>query len=355
MRFRIIGQPNDSGIGTHYYNYTQALKQIGGINQIIDLINFQDNAALRNASETSQHDDVNLALVPCNLNGNIRGTNINWGVFESTRIPGSIRQTLKENDLWVPSEWGRKIAIANGCDVNRIEVVPEGVDGDIFHPYLNAKDPARFRFLFIGKSEARKSILETLTAFAEEFGDDPAVELTVKSDFFRNPTDKYYELTAEIERLRCKNICLVWGHQTTNEMANLYRSSNVFVLPTKAEGWGLPLIEAAASGLPLVTTFYSAQTEFLKDIRSSCVFVPYELCDIDCAEYREFYPDPEGDYGQWAVPTVQAIRTAMRRAYKDYDALSRQAMLNSEVIRNQYSWHVAAVKSLGVLKKNGLI
>jgi len=41
MKFRIIGQPNDSGIGTHYQNYTNALKQIGGINQIIEFINFQ--------------------------------------------------------------------------------------------------------------------------------------------------------------------------------------------------------------------------------------------------------------------------------------------------------------------------
>jgi heme/copper-type cytochrome/quinol oxidase subunit 4 len=44
MKFRIIGQSNDSGIGTHYQNYTTALKQIGGINQILEFINFQDTS-----------------------------------------------------------------------------------------------------------------------------------------------------------------------------------------------------------------------------------------------------------------------------------------------------------------------
>jgi hypothetical protein len=351
MRFRIIGQPNDSGIGTHYYNYTQALKQIGGINQIIELIDFQDHVALQHAAKTSQHDDVNLALVPCNLNGNIRGMNINWGVFESTRIPESIRKTLANNKLWVPSEWGRNVAIANGCDVDNIDIVPEGVDGGIFHPYLNTKDPDVFKFLFIGKCELRKSIDEVIEAFAAEFGGDDSIELTIKSDFFRNPTEKYNQLTDKIVKSKCKNIKLVWGHQTIHQMANLYRQSNVFVFPTKAEGWGLPLIEAAASGLPLITTFYSAQTEFLKDIKSSCVFVPYELAEINCPDYCEFYPDVDNNFGKWASVKVEDIRASMRQAYNNYGALQKQALSNSEIIRTRYSWINSAIRSLEVLRK----
>jgi len=351
MRFRIIGQPNDSGIGTHYYNYTQALRQIGGINQIIDLINFQDNAAIQQAARTSQPNDVNLALVVCNLNNFFKGTNINWGVFESTRIPDSIVTALREHNLWTPSEWGRKVAQANGCDVDKIEVVPEGVDGNIFHPYLNVKPSQTFRFLFIGKSELRKSIQETITAFAEEFDNDPAVELVIKSDFFRNPTEKYQELQKIIVDLKCTNIRLIWGHQSLAGMANLYRQADAFVFPTKAEGWGLPLIEAAASGLPLITTFYSGQTEFLKDIKSSCVFVPYKLEPINCKEYQEFYPNYNNDYGDWAVPQIADIRKGLREAYDNYPALSQQARKNSEVIRTRYSWANSAVRSLEVLRK----
>jgi hypothetical protein len=355
MKFRIIGQSNDSGIGTHYQNYTTALKQIGGINQILEFINFQDNAAVHKAAQESQPNDINLGLVICNLNNFFQGVNINWGVFESTRIPNSLIGSISNHNLWVPSEWGRNIAIENGCDKDKIEVVHEGVDGSIFHPYLKFKENRPFRFLFIGKSEIRKSIIETLTAFANEFGNNDKFELLVKSDFFRNPTEKYNELTQIIKDLNCSNIKLIWGHQTLTEMSNLYRRADVFIFPTKAEGWGLPLIEAAACGLPLITTFYSGHTEFLKDITSSCINVPYDLKEISCPEYQEFYPDADGNFGKWAVPTIQDIRTCMRKAYDDYATLSEYAVKNSEIVRTKYSWANSAVKSLEVLKKRNLL
>jgi len=233
--------------------------------------------------------------------------------------------------------------------------VPEGVDGSIFHPYLKFQETRPFRFLFIGKSEIRKSITETLTAFADEFGNDDKFELVVKSDFFRNPTEKYNELNQIIKDLNCSNIKLVWGHQTLLQLSNLYRRSDVFVFPTKAEGWGLPLIEAAACGLPLITTFYSGHTEFLKDIMSSCVAVQYDLKEISCPEYQEFYPAPDGNFGKWAVPTIKDIRVSMRKAYDEYSILSTQAIKNSEIIRTKFSWANSAVKSLEVLKKRNLL
>ena len=50
MKLRLIGQANDSGIGTHYHNYVKALKQIEGFDSIIELINFQDRSALYKSS-----------------------------------------------------------------------------------------------------------------------------------------------------------------------------------------------------------------------------------------------------------------------------------------------------------------
>jgi glycosyltransferase involved in cell wall biosynthesis len=231
-------------------------------------------------------------------------------------------------------------------------VVPEGVDVNLYHPYL-VPTPARFRFLLIGKYEQRKSIDESIEAFAMTYGNNPDVELVIKSDFFRNHAEKRQALEYKIASMRVNNIHLVWGYQTNEELANLYRSANVFLFPTKAEGWGLPLIEAAASGLPVITTFYSGQTEFLQDIKSSCVFVNYELQTIDCPEYQEFYHTPDGNYGKWAVTTVNEVAKAMRHAYTNYSALNAQAIKNSEIIRTRWSWANCAIKSLEILKKRG--
>ena len=349
MKIRLIGQANDSGIGTHYYYYTQALLQIAAINQRIELIDFNDIERINQAIKESRTEDINISFVAIDLNKYFKGTNIIWTVFESTIIPDNMLNVIKQHKLWIPSEWGKKIAVSNGINPDLIDIVHEGVDINLYNPYLKPRDNI-FRFLLIGKYEIRKSINECLEAFAHEYGNNPSFELVIKSDFFKDATEKYNEITNKIKSLGVNNIKLVWGYQTKEELTNLYRYSNVFLFPSKAEGWGLPLIEAAATGLPLITTYYSAQTEFLQDIKSSCVFVPYELDNINCPEYKSFYPALDNNYGKWAVVTVDNIRKALKEAYTNYSALSRQAQNNSDIIRSKYSWANSAIKSLKTLK-----
>jgi len=354
MKIRLIGQANDSGIGTHFHYYTQALLQIAAVNQRIELIDYTNIEALNKAINESRPEDINISLITIDLNKYFKGTNIIWSVFESTIIPDTILNIIKQHKLWIPSEWGKKIAVSNGINPDLISVVPEGVDINLYNPYLKPRDNI-FRFLLIGKYEIRKSINECLEAFALEYGNNPSFELVIKSDFFKDPTEKYNELMDKIKSLNVNNIKLVWGYQTKEELVNLYRYSTVFLFPTKAEGWGLPLIEAAATGLPLITTYYSAQTEFLQDIKTSCVFVPYELNDINCPEYKSFYPAINNNYGRWANITVDNIRLALKEAYTNYSALSQQATKNSDIIRSKYSWANSAIKSLKTLKKYNLL
>jgi glycosyltransferase involved in cell wall biosynthesis len=354
MKIRLLGQANDSGIGTHYHRYTRALQSVNGLNSILELLDFTDADAVTQSAKQSTAGDINISFVCANLNGFFRGHNINWAVFESTRIPDTLYQVMNQHMLWLPTEWARKIAIAQGIKPEQIAVVPEGVDTDLFHPYgITSHD--RFRFLTIGKYEQRKSIDETIDAFAQVYGDNPAVELVIKSDFFREPEVKYYQLLDKIASTGVDNIHLVWGYQSHEQLANLYRSADVFLMPTKAEGWGLPLIEAAATGLPIVTTFHSGQTEFLQHIRSSCVFVDYQLTPIACPEYQEFYPAVDGDYGKWAVTTVPAIAKSIEQAYTNYAALKSQAVKNSDVIRTKFSWANSVTASLSTLRQWGML
>ena len=352
MKIRLIGQANDSGIGTHFYRYVLALKSISGLNTILELVDFTDNDAVRLAANQSQDNDINIAFVCADLNGYFRGNNINWCVFESTRIPDKLFTTMNKHNIWLPSEWARKIAIEQGINPLQIDVVPEGVDADLFHPYL-IPPHNKFRFLIIGKYEHRKSINETIDAFKQVYSNNPNVELIIKSDFFRDHEAKRLALLDKIAG--ADNIQLVWGYQSHDQLSNLYRSANVFLFPTKAEGWGLPLIEAAASGLPIVTTFHSGQTEFLQYIRNSCIFLNYNLLPIDCPEYQEFYPNPQGDYGKWAVSTVDDIAKGMIQSYTNYSSLKANAIKNSDIIRSKFSWANSAISSLGVLKRRHLL
>jgi glycosyltransferase involved in cell wall biosynthesis len=358
MKIRLIGKSNDSGIGTHFGQFAKALQSIGGINTLIETVDHTDHNAVNEAGRDSRADDINISFVCANMNGFFNGHNINWSVFESTRIPDLIFQTMRLHDLWIPSEWGRKVAIEQGIDATKITVVHEGVNTDLHHPYLissNNYNAAvdRFRFLLIGKYEDRKSINESIDAFAMVYGKNPGVELVIKSDFFKDHELKRQQLLEKINSSGAINISLVWGLQSETELANLYRMSHVFLFPTKAEGWGLPLIEAAATGLPLVTTFHSAQTEFLQDIRSSVVLLNYTLEPIRCSEYQGFYPADDGNYGKWAVTSVDEIARGITRAYNNYTSLRAQAIKNSAVIRSKYSWANSAMSALNALKRSG--
>ena len=356
MKIRLIGKRNNLGIGTHFANFADALKRVSHWGACVEEFDCEDPLRLEAEAKISQPDDINICFVSIPLQDHFQGTNIQWVVFESTRVPPTIMSTMLAADqVWVPSEWGRSVLVANGLDPARCEVVPEGVDTDQYHPYAPRVDNPILTYLITGKYELRKSIVETVYAWAQEFGNDPAVELVVKTDHFMNQEAKYNELTAWIGQMGLTNVRVMWGSITANDLADLYQQSHVFVLPSKGEGWGLPLIEAAAVGLPIITTWYSAHTEFLQHIRSSVISVDFDMTPVNCQEYQFFYPAPDGDWGKWAQPRIDSLGQALRQARRNYEHLHQEAVINSHIIRRDFAWAQCADRALRTLQKHGLL
>ena len=354
MRIRLIGQRNTSGIGTHYACFADALRQIHGIGDLVDEVDFQNPSAIDQAMATSQADDINICFVAMPIHGHFRGRIIQWIVFESTRIPETIRPAIQGADqVWVPSAWGHSVLTAHGIAADRIRIVPEGVDGARFHAHgRQPRTSARpFRFLIVGKYEQRKGIDQTLEAFAQVHANQPQVELVIKSNYFTNHRQKYDALHAKISGL--DNISLLWGEMTETQLADLYRACDVFVLPTRAEGWGLPLIEAVAAGMPIITTMHSGHMEFLQHVTDSVLTVDHSMTRIDCPEYCSYYPDTMNDWGVWASPDVDSLVTCMQQALREEHALYTHAQRNSAIIRERFSWTKSAESALRAVCDQG--
>ena len=352
MRIRLIGQRNTSGIGTHYACFADALRQIHGIGAVVDEVDFLDPAAIDRAINTSQADDINICFVAANIHEHFRGRNIQWVVFESTRIPATIRPAMQGADrVWVPSAWGHSVLTAHGIHADRIRIVPEGVDGARFHAHgRRPRSTARpFRFLTVGKYEQRKGIDLTIEAFAQVFGNQAQAELVIKSNYFTNHREKHSELKGKISDLGLNNVTLLWGEMTEPQLADLYRACDAFVLPTRAEGWGLPLIEAVAAGLPIITTMYSGHTEFLQHVSDSVLPVAHVMTRIDCAEYCSYYPAPDNDWGVWAQPNLNSLVACMQQALQQEQELYDRAQRNSKVIRERLSWSQSAEQALACM------
>lgn len=253
-------------------------------------------------------------------------------VWEPTLIPASKIDVLKTMDaVWTPSTWGRQLLIDNGLDADRIGVVPEGVDIERFKPVAKSPDgPRPFRFLYVGKWEERKGTEDLIKAFCAEFQPDEPVELVVHGWNIYVPGFDLNTMIRRIAGTRAPGIVASYP-LSDDEMVRLYNSCDAFVLPTRAEGWGLPITEAMACGLPVIVTEYSAPLDYL---------------DRDCAyliEVEKMIPvnDPfffEPGLGDWAQPDISSLRRLLRHVFENPEEARAKGIKARERMCNHWTW-----------------
>ena len=119
---------------------------------------------------------------------NYEGPKIAYNVWESTRQPSYFFDKLKEFDqVWVPTKWQRDCTIEQGMPANKVKVVPEAVNGNIFNPQEFDKSfspyiDGRFKFIIFGRWDYRKSTEEMVRAFLDTFRHDEPVDLIISVD-----------------------------------------------------------------------------------------------------------------------------------------------------------------------------
>jgi len=277
---------------------------------------------------------------------------IGFTVFEKTLFNVHELNVLSQLDyIWVPSQWAKDVLIKNGLKKQNIVIVPEGVDERVFKPgNLSLAEFAgnkAFKFLSIGKYEKRKGQQELLISFMEEFGNDPAIQLILV--MFNSFVPGYNLFVQKMRKMfmdKGFNNIIILDHIAEKELPSLYASCDAFVLPTRAEGWGLPIIEAAASGLPIITTYYSGHTEYLNRD---------DIYEIEISNYEDIYDGvfyfDKGRDGQWAVINKESLKKQMRTVYDNQAAAKQRGLLLSEKIRKEWTWDKAALKAKTELEK----
>ena len=129
-------------------------------------------------------------------------------------------------------------------------------------------------------------------------------------------------------------IYLLHGAMTDKEIASLYLHKDIkcLVTATRGEGYGLPIIEAAAAGLPIIATNWSGHLQFLKP----GMFLPvsYKLVDISKSriDNRIFL---EGF--KWANPDEISFKNCLHSVLNDYENLRNNSNENKEYIRSNFS------------------
>lgn len=344
MKITLLGRSNYTGIGTHFSGFCRALRERRPDLDIVVVDPFDPDAMIQ-AMRVSDHKDITINFVGSNMRYFL-GRRIQWVPFESTRIPDVMLPYLKQCDeIWTMTAWGRDILVANGQEPHRIHVVHQGLD-DSWQP--QAPPTGVWDFLVVGKYEQRKGIDETLLAWSQSLINDPRCQLTIKTHATTRGDVMCEELVARIRSLGIENWRMMWGVQTDDQVRQYYHEASVFLLPSRAEGWGRPIMEAAAMDLPIMTTQYSAHGEWLQPIASSVVWIDYDMVDIDDPDYRTCYGEQD-HWGQWAQPSVEDLAQKLRGMPDRLADLRTQARINGQWIRQHYQWSGVVDRALEVL------
>ncbi|MGI8589038.1 MAG: glycosyltransferase family 4 protein [Chloroflexia bacterium] len=159
-----------------------------------------------------------------------------------------------------------------GVPAGRVTVVPNGVDLRRFHP-RPADQVEAFRrehglpermILYIGTLEPRKNLTTLLRAYAAAKADLGGARLVIGGGegwFY----DEIFRTAAELGLLDGPDAVRFAGYVPDAELALWYNSATAFVYPSDYEGFGLPPLEAMASGVPTVVADRSSLPEVVGD------------------------------------------------------------------------------------------
>jgi glycosyltransferase involved in cell wall biosynthesis len=156
-----------------------------------------------------------------------------------------------------------------GVPADRVDVVYCGAD-DSFG-LLPADEVASFRrqrrlpdrfILFLGTLEPRKNVQGLVRAYARW----REVETNVPKLVVAGGKGWHYDqIFAEVERLNLAGEVIFPGYVAQDELPLWYNAADLFVYPSRFEGFGLPVIEAMSCGTPVVTTTASSLPEVAGD------------------------------------------------------------------------------------------
>lgn len=268
--------------------------------------------------------------------------------------PEWIKSCNSMNLIIVPSEHARLNLTSQGGIETKIVVIPEAFSDACL--LSEEKLPINklptfstsFNFLVFGQITGnnpyndRKNTYFTLKWLFEEFKDQEDVGVVIKTNSGRNSlidrnhtTNIINQVVNEARRGPYPRVHLLHGEMSDPEVAALYHHPQIkgLVALTRGEGYGLPILEAAASGLPVIATGWSGHMDFLK--HGKFVSIYYQLADVHPSRVdgKIFVQG-----SRWANPSEQDFKKRIAKFRTSPSTPKEWATDLSHKLKNSYSF-----------------
>ncbi|QUY45346.1 MSMEG_0565 family glycosyltransferase [Acaryochloris marina] len=244
--------------------------------------------------------------------------------FQSPYLQQCQDRSIRDPDLClcVSDHWQERLAaeyqitaprVTNGVNLERFSSTTTGQEFALKQTLGLTGSPI---YLTVGGIEPRKNSIRLLTAFAQVLQQTPQAQLVIVGGAtlfdYQDYRDQFFQQVQALQ-IEIGRSLILPGVVSDIDLSVLYRCADAFCFPSLKEGWGLVVLEAIASGLPLLLSDQPPFTEFLG--REQAVWV-----------------NPQD---------TNHIAEGMRTLDPSHDSPS--AISIATQILDQYSWHQSAL------------
>jgi glycosyltransferase involved in cell wall biosynthesis len=249
------------------------------------------------------------------------------------------------DEIWVPSRHVFRSFVSSGIPSDRVRVIPNGVNTSLFSPDAKPYPLAttrKFKFLFVGGTIWRKGVDILLQAYRDAFSRNDDVVLVIK-DLGQN---SFYRGQGAGEAIRAIQsdpdapaILYMTDMLAESDMPGLFTASDCLVHPYRGEGFGLPVLEAMACGVPVIVTAGGATDDFCTD-------------EIGCRvlSQRKGFVSQDIDFvggSGWVLePDVRALGHSMRHVFEHLGEARDKAAKALAHVRTDYTWEKVGTQVL---------
>ncbi len=225
----------------------------------------------------------------------------------------------------------------------KLEVVPYPIKNISNFEKLDLKITTKFNFLSIALISPRKNLENLIDWFMQEFKNDD-VGLILKTGIANgslidreNTSKSIKKIIRKYKNHNCK-VYLLHGDLTEKEIHSLYKRDDVhaYVTTTCGEGYGLPIFEAAYSGIPVIATDWSGHLDFLsapyKNSKKTKMKKLFAKVDYDLKPISDgsVWPGVLEKESRWAFAKEHSFKKQIRNVFKDYGMYKKWAMCLKE-------------------------
>lgn len=252
--------------------------------------------------EPKEKFDVSIQLqLPNEWNTSLAEVNVGMtaGVETDRCNPRWIDSINNMHRLIVPSAHVKKCFDNTGKVNIPSQIIPESYPdswGDFFDKSIDASSielSTHFNFLILGQLTGnnayndRKNTFFTIKWLCETFKNDKDVGIVIKTNAGRNTKldrknviSLMNQLIGECRKGPYPRIHLIHGDMSDEEIYSLYKNNKIkaLIAATRGEGYGLPILEAAVCGIPVIATSWSGHMDFMS--KGKFIELNYSLEDI---------------------------------------------------------------------------